>query len=176
MGMHSSIHHPGANSNWSNIGHRASNSSSSSSVFRCRSITQDSGPYGSSSSSSDPKSERRSSSSSLNHASSSSPSSTSAPPRSPSLIGLFFLSPLPFLLFFASALGSGGMSGISSGGGRSWNIGYRESGSRPISCSFSAWNWMPESVAKHWRIIHRNGIRARLCCVEFLTEPPPTSV
>jgi len=34
---------------------------------------------------------------------------------------------------------------------------------------------MPVFVRKHWRIIQRSEIRARLCLTSFFTDPPPTS-
>ncbi|KAG6841528.1 hypothetical protein H0H93_004231, partial [Arthromyces matolae] len=34
---------------------------------------------------------------------------------------------------------------------------------------------IPVSALKHSRIIHRKGIRARVCGVPLATEPPPTS-
>jgi hypothetical protein len=44
-----------------------------------------------------------------------------------------------------------------------------------MSVKASRWNWMPVLAMKHWRIIQRSGILAKLFGVSFGTDPPPTS-
>ena len=48
-------------------------------------------------------------------------------------------------------------------------------GSIPTVARSGAWKRIPVLARKHWRIVHRRGMRARLCRLELSTEPPPTS-
>ena len=62
------------------------------------------------------------------------------------------------------------------GGGRGRTEGYKVDGSSPTVRRRSVWNRIPVLRRKHWRIIQRRGMRARLWRVLLGTEPPPTSV